>query len=329
MTPKDKRPRKRVRGWGGVAGMAVAVAATAALLPAALHQAPDEGKRRAPQTTHAAPAAATEECKDGQAAEASLKPDGGAKGDAVRRIQDRGQLIAGVDQNSYRWGYRATDGGLQGFDIDLARAIAKQILGDETKVVFRAIPTNQRIPALQQEKVDIVVRTMTINCDRLEDVDFSSEYFRGGQQVMAPKGSGIKGMDDLDGKTVCTAAGSTGEEALNKEVKGAKVLTVDNQLDCLVRVQVGEADAVVTDNALAAGQAAQDPSMSLEGDRFTDEPYGVAVKKGSDDLVKRINKVLADYRKGGDNSDWMKAYRKWLAADLPGIKAPPEPKYRD
>ncbi|WP_419994988.1 glutamate ABC transporter substrate-binding protein [Streptomyces boninensis] len=327
----DKQPKKRVRGWGGVAGMAVAVAATAALLPAALHQAPDHGSKRSPQqATHAAPAAATEECDDGKAAEASLKPDGGANGDAVKRIKERGRLIAGVDQNSYRWGYRnASTGSLQGFDIDLARAIAKQILGDENAIIFRAIPTNQRIPALEQNKVDVVVRTMTINCDRLKDVDFSSEYFRGGQQVMAPEGSGIKGKDDLDGKTVCTAAGSTGEESLRKDVKGAKVLTVDNQLDCLVRVQLGQADAVVTDNALAAGQAAQDPSMKLVGERFTDEPYGVAVKKGSDDLVKRINKVLADYRDGGKNSDWMKAYRKWLEADLPGVKAAPEPKYRD
>lgn len=102
-----------------------------------------------------------------------------------------------------------------------------------------------------------------------------------------------------------------------------------NQLDCLVRLQLGEVDAVVTDNALAAGQAAQDPAVELKGkDPFTTEYYGVATKKGSDDLVARVNKVLVDYRAGGKDSAWMRSYEKWLATGLPGITAPPAPKYR-
>ena len=88
--------------------------------------------------------------------------------------------------------------------------------------------------------------------------------------------------------------------------------TVPNQLDCLVRLQLGEVDAVVTDGALAASQAAQDPTVELKGDPFTTEYYGVAMSKESPDLVRRVNQVLVDYRK----SDWDKAYEKWLADDL-------------
>ncbi|XCW06608.1 glutamate ABC transporter substrate-binding protein [Streptomyces sp. HUAS MG47] len=270
--------------------------------------------------------------------EASLTPST-ADGPAVAAIKARGRLVVGVDQSSYRWGYRnPTNRTLEGFDIDLARAIAKDLLGDEEKIVFRAIPTNQRIAALETGKVDLVVRTMTINCKRIEQVAFSTAYFQAGQQVLAPKTSTITGYDtSLAGKRVCTAEGSTAYEALEQKSFGAvykdlgdggpadpDLLTVPNQLDCLARLQMGEVDAVVTDNALAAGQAAQDPAVQLKGKPFTTEYYGVAAKLGNDDLVRRVNQVLVQYRQG----PWTAAYEKWLKADLPGIAGPPAPKYK-
>lgn len=312
--------------------MAVAGALTAALLPLAHHGADVDRPTARPfaagsseRTVPARPAAAGT-CKD---PEASLRPSGEA-GPAVRRIQRRGYLVAGVDQNSFRWGYRdPATGDLVGFDIDLVRAIAKDILGDENKVRFRAIPTNQRVPALQHGKVDIVVRTMSITCDRIDKVAFSTAYFEAGQQVLAPRGSTIRwDSETLRGKAVCTADGSTGEAELGKSRYGAKIVLVPNQLDCLVRLQLGQVDAVVTDNALAAGQAAQDPSVELVGKPFTREPYGVAMNLHDTDLVRRVNKVLENYREGGGGSLWMQAYRKWLEADLKGITGPPTPKYR-
>lgn len=334
--------RGRLRGWGGVTGMAVACALTAALtlLPLSHGSTGPFGVDAAGHGTTSAVPAKTEACTD---PEASLRPSG-ADGPSIEKIQKRGKLIAGVDQNSFRWGYRnPATGKLEGFDIDLVRAIAKDILGDPDAVIFRAIPTNQRIAALENEKVDVVVRTMTINCKRLEQVSFSTAYFQAGQQVLAPKGSAITGYDaSLNGKRVCSAEGSTAYEALEKESFGATFkdehdgterdldqLTVPNQLDCLVRLQLGEVDAVVTDNALAAGQAAQDPAVALKGDKpFTTEYYGVAAKLGADDLVARVNQVLEGYRSGGANSLWMVSYHKWLATGLPGITAPPAPKYR-
>ncbi|MFD3644538.1 glutamate ABC transporter substrate-binding protein [Streptomyces griseus] len=340
---RKRSARGGLRGWGGVAGMAAACAVTAAvtLLPLAHHSdgavgavAPGGG------AVTAADQARAEECTE---PEASLPPSS-ADGPGIEKIKQRGKLIAGVDQNSFRWGYRNPEAReLEGFDIDLVRAIAKDVLGDPDAVIFRAIPTNQRIAALENDRVDVVVRTMTINCKRLEQVSFSTAYFQAGQQVLAPKGSTITGYDaSLKGKRVCSAEGSTAYEALEKKSFGAlykddfdgtardpDLLTVPNQLDCLVRLQLGEVDAVVTDNALAAGQAAQDPAVELKGKApFTTEYYGVATKKGADDLVARVNKVLVDYRAGGDNSPWMTSYRKWLAAGLPGIAGPPAPKYR-
>ncbi|MFJ8748507.1 glutamate ABC transporter substrate-binding protein [Streptomyces sp. NPDC102441] len=335
--------RGRLRGWGGVTGMAVACVVTASLtlLPLAHGEGALGGLDTGPGATSAVPVKAGE-CKD---PEASL-PASGDDGPSIEKIRKRGKLVAGVDQNSFRWGYRNPEvrsGTLEGFDIDLVRAIAENILGDRDAVIFRAIPTNQRIAALESDKVDVVVRTMTINCKRAEQVAFSTAYFQAGQQVLAPKESTISGYDEsLKGKRVCTAEGSTAYDALDEKSFGAifkdehdgteldeDQLTVPNQLDCLVRLQLGEVDAVVTDNALAAGQAAQDPAVELKGDApFTTEYYGVAAKLGADDLVARVNQVLVEYRRGGAQSPWMKSYRAWLAEGLPGIEGPPAPKYR-
>lgn len=270
----------------------------------------------------------------------SLSPSSGDQnGATVQKIKKRGFLLVGVDQNSYRFGYRdpnseSDKAELEGFDIDLVHEIADKIIGEKpNNVRFRAIPTDQRIPAIQDEKVDMVVRTMTINCERLKDVAFSSPYFETGQQVLAPKKSDITGLDkSLADKRICTAKGSTAWDALDAAKKDGTLVasadfekrTVPNQLDCLVRLQLGEADAVVTDGALAASQAAQDPTVGLKGEPFTDEFYGVAMKKDADDLVRRVNQILVDYRKDG----WQQSYDTWLAESLGESSGPPPVQYK-
>ncbi|HEY5836296.1 MAG TPA: glutamate ABC transporter substrate-binding protein [Streptomyces sp.] len=319
---------------------ACALAVTAALLPL-----DDSGTDAAPAVrtpavpvTRAGYASAQDGCAD---PEASLDPlTGPTDGAAVRTIVDRERLVVGVDQNSYLWGFRdPATGRIDGFDIDIVKAVAQDILGDEDKVQYLTVPTNKRIELIENGTVDMVVRTMTINCKRLEDVAFSTAYFEAGQQILAPKSSPITGYDaSLKGMRVCTADDSTGDTKLTDIDKatgksdaqrfGADVQIVPNQLDCLVRVQLGLADAVLTDNALAAGQAAQDPSMELKGRPVTREPYGVAMNLGSPDLVRRVNQVLDGYRAGGSGSAWMKSYDHWLADELKGISGPPEPKYK-
>ncbi|MEU5698826.1 glutamate ABC transporter substrate-binding protein [Streptomyces aurantiacus] len=344
-----RRMRASLRGWGGVGAMAVVCALAAVfalLLPRTQPGGADgpTGGRGAAQGDQAR----AEACEKPE--ERSLAPSSGdLDGAAVQKIRKRGKLVVGVDQNSLGWGYRdpnsasngsgskdsASNGSdLKGFDIDLARAIAKDILGDETQIIFRAVPTDQRIPKIQEGKVDMVVRTMTIDCDRLKLVSFSSPYFQTGQQVLAPKGSGITGYDDgsLAGKRVCSAKGSTALEHLEADKADGTLpastnirTTVPNQLDCLVRLQLGEVDAVVTDGALAASQAAQDPTVQVVGEPFTDEFYGVAMKKdGADDLIRRVNQILEDYRKNG----WQTSYDDHLKKYLGASSGPPEVAYK-
>ncbi|MFC1416564.1 glutamate ABC transporter substrate-binding protein [Streptacidiphilus cavernicola] len=259
---------------------------------------------------------------DNNSLSTGLTPSASDAGADVQRIIKRGKLIAGIDTNSYLWGFRnPTDGSLQGFDIDLVHALAKSILGNADAVEFLAVPTANRISALQSGQVDVVVRTMTITCDRLKQVSFSVPYFNAGQQVLVPKSSKITGFNDtMKGARVCAATGSTADDMLKDPAKdhGATVFHVANQLDCLVQMELGNVDATITDNALGAGQAAQDPTVHLVGGPLDVEVYGVAMKLGADDLVRRVDYVLQDFLA----HQWSAEYDRWLK---PLGSTPPAP----
>lgn len=338
-------PRTRPKGWGGVGAMATACALAllfALLLTCTGSQGRTPAKTTGESVSHAERTRAAEECT---APEKQTLPPGDADGPTIAEIKSREgekrKLVVGVDQNSYRWGYRNPNSGegvqLEGFDIDLVHRIAEDILGDPDAVQFKAIPTDQRIPAIKDGRVDMVVRTMTINCARIQEVAFSAPYFKTGQQVLAPKSSPVEGYDaTLADQEICTAAGSTAYSTLEADRKAGRLpesadirTTVPNQLDCLVRLQLGEVDAVVTDGALAASQAAQDPTVELKGEAFTTEYYGVAMKKDADDLVRRVNRILVDFR--ADTADgWQSSYTEWLSATLgedSSRSAPPAPEY--
>jgi polar amino acid transport system substrate-binding protein len=245
-------------------------------------------------------------------------------GSTMAKIAQRGRLIAGVDQNSYLMGFRNSfTGEIEGFDVDVARQIAKAVFGDEKKVQFKVVTAAERIPVLQRGEVDVVVRTMTITCDRLKDVDFSQVYYQAGQRVLVRRNSGITGVEGLADKRVCVASGST---SLGNVVNRAKTtVSVPNWTDCLVMLQQGQTDAISTDDTILAGLAAQDPYTEVVGSRFTDESYGVGIPKGQDDLVRFVNGVLERMRTDGT---WSGIYGRWLTP-LGPAPVPPVARYRD
>ncbi|MFD8703940.1 glutamate ABC transporter substrate-binding protein [Kitasatospora sp. NPDC059648] len=244
-------------------------------------------------------------------------PPSSADGPALKAIKARRSLVIGVDQNSYRWGARNPNTGqIEGFDIDLARAIGTAIMGDPEKVVLKPVATADRVDAVQKGRVDLIVRTMTVNCKRMEDVAFSKPYFSITQRVLVPKTSPAKNLDEaIGGKNVCVAKGSTAADVFDPAKNGAKkdanahLTVVENQLDCLVLMQLGSIDATMTDDGLAAGQAAQDQTVRIVDGDVQPEVIGVAMLKSSPDLTARVNQVLADYHAGGE---WGRSYDRWL-----------------
>mgnify|MGYP001402768748 CR=1 FL=1 len=262
---------------------------------------------------------------------ASLRPTGAKPrpgnmpaGSTMARIVQRGRLVVGVDQNSYHFGFRdPLTGQLTGFDVDIAREIARDMFGDPGRIQFRAISSADRIKVIQDGTVDMVVRTMTMNCERWREVSFSTEYFTAGQRVLVPRGSPIRSIEDLRGKKVCAAAGST--SIRNIAAAGTSPVSVVNWTDCLVLLQQNQVAAVSTDDSILVGLAAQDPNTEVVGPRFSDEPYGVAMSRSTPDLVRFVNAVLARIRADGT---WTRLYNRWLTS-LGPAPSPPAARYRD
>jgi polar amino acid transport system substrate-binding protein len=240
------------------------------------------------------------------------------------KIQERGRLILGTSQSTLLFSYRnAFTGKLEGFDVDMGRQIAQAIFGDPDKIQIKVIANDQRVPLANSGAVDLVAYTMTMNCARWKSVNFSTVYYDAGQRVLVSTASTAKSINDLGGKKVCAANGSTSLDNIAKVP--AKPIPVGRPTfaDCLVAFQQNQVDAISTDDTILAGLAAQDPYAKVVGPPFTDEPYGLAMPK-DDEFTRFVNAVL---EKNRENGTWTATYKKWLGRFGPP-PAPPAPEYR-
>lgn len=242
----------------------------------------------------------------------------------IADILDRGNLRVGVDQTTYLMGYRDPQTGrLDGFDIRIAKELAQDLLGDPDAVHFQVMSSEERIDAVVDGDVDVVVRTMTVNCQRREHVDFSTEYYRAGQKVLVPD-SAADDVADLAGEKLCSSPGSTSLRRIS-EVYDAVPVSAPNWADCMILMQQGHVAGMTTDDTILAGMAAQDPNTKVIGDRVSEEPYGVAVHKDHVSLTRFVNHTLERIR---DDGTWQDIYDATLQPDL-GDAQPPEPVYSD
>ncbi|MFN0071886.1 MAG: glutamate ABC transporter substrate-binding protein [Chloroflexota bacterium] len=228
----------------------------------------------------------------------------------MRTIQERGVMRAGVKQDVLLFGYlNPRTNQIEGFDVDIARELARAIFGDPNRVDLRGMPSAARIPSLKEGVVDTVVSTMTITRERLGEIDFSDVYYEAGQTLLVPNNSTITRIEDTAGKRVCSAKGSTSEANITRFSPQAIVVQADLYSECLLAVQQGRADAVSTDDVILVGLAEQDSSMKLVGRPFTQEPYGIGIAKGHPEFVDFVNSVLAQIKQTGR---WTEIHRQWL-----------------
>jgi polar amino acid transport system substrate-binding protein len=248
-------------------------------------------------------------------------------GSMMAQIAERGRLVVGVDQDTNLFGFRdPTSGQLKGFDVDIAREIARGIFGDPDRVDLRVVTANDREAVLQSGQVDVVVRTYSITCDRKQEVDFSTVYFNAQQRILSVKGSGIDSAAALGGKRVCAVLGTTSLEVLAALALKPVLVAATNWTDCLVMLQQGQVDAISTDDVVLKGLARQDPSVEVVGASLGSEPYGVGIKKENTDLVRFVNGVLDRIRADGT---WERLYRTWLQDFIGPSPGPPQARYGD
>lgn len=280
------------------------------------------GARQLPTTITAAPATVT--CADA----GSLRPDpavfaGAARSPSgsVERIRERGRVIVGLDQGSNLFSFRdPLSGELLGFDVDVAHEVARDLFDDPARVDFRFLSSAERAQALQDGTVDMVIKTMTITCQRAETVSFSTVYYLANQRLLVTRDSTVADAGGLAGSRVCMVAGTTSVGALQQAQPDITILTVPSWGDCLVALQQRQVDAVSTDDTILAGMVAQDPNLKIVGPAIEAEPYGIGMHKGDDDLVRFVNGTLERIRQDGR---WDQFYDRWLGVLGPSPGPPP------
>jgi glutamate transport system substrate-binding protein len=234
------------------------------------------------------------------------------------KIQAKGEITIGVKYDVPPFGFKNPQSGeIEGFDVDIGKAIAEK-LGVKPKFI-EAISDN-RIPFLQNGTADLILSTMTINKERDEEIDFSTPYYVARGRVLVPQDSDIQGVEDLNGRSVCTALGSTYEENLKKQAPRAERKLVDSYSECLELIQNGAVDAVSTDDVILTGMIIQDDSLELVGEELTTEPYGAGIKDGDTKFKEFVDGVIEEFKSDGR---WKRTYDKWVGRYAQEEQDPP------
>jgi len=225
------------------------------------------------------------------------------------KVKSSGVLVAGVKFDAPPFGYINEKGEAVGFDIDVARYIADKL---GVRLELKQVTSKTRIPMLQEGQVDMLVATMTHQRGRDEAIDFSITYFFADQRLLVRKGSGIKSVDDLVGKTVATVQGSTSEVNIRKAQPRANVLTFQEYPQAFLAVQQGRAQAMTTDASILVGFAGPNPDYEIVGPSIAPEPYGIGMRENDSKFRDAINFAIMDMWLDGD---YHKVYDRWFGPD--------------
>ncbi|AIN60821.1 transporter substrate-binding domain-containing protein [Pseudomonas soli] len=232
----------------------------------------------------------------------------------LETIKARDKLIVGVFTDKPPFGFVDESGRYVGFDTDIGRRFAKDLLGDENKVEFVAVEPASRIPFLQSDKVDLILANMTVTPERKEAVDFTNPNLRVAVQAIVADGSPVQKLDDLADKTIIVTTGTTADIWLTKTHPDWKLLKFEKNTESLAALANGRGDAYAQDNLILFSWAKQNPGYRVLPQLLGDEaPIAPAVKKGNTELRDWVNTELA---KLGEEKFLLKLYDQYVRKEL-------------
>lgn len=210
--------------------------------------------------------------------------------DDLTTITQRDRLIVGIRNDAPPFGFKDKNGFTVGYDADLARLIAKGILGDEKKVEFVPVTASNRIMKLNSGEVDCLIATMSITTQRQQFLNFSTPYYMAGQAILVRSSSKATSLRDFTGKKLIIVFGSTSEKNLRSNVPEVTVIGYKTYNDAYNALKNGKADGIVADDTVLLGFSTNDKSVKLLPKRYSKEPYAVVFRK-DDASINFTNKV--------------------------------------
>src|ERR1700738_4269285 len=216
-----------------------------------------------------------------------------------------------------------------GYSLELCEAIVDEIgvEGDAAhlRIEYVKVTSDDRIPAVLQNKIDLECGSTTANAERVKQVAFSPLMFVAGTKLMVPKASNISAPTDLKGKTVVVTKGTTNEQAMHNIDKkfslGLNIVVSPDHEQSYQMLVDGKADAFATDDILLYGLIARNKAQDkfkVTGDYLSYDPYGIMFRKGEPQLNAVVERA---FRRLGSNRDLIPLYNKWFVARLPtGVK---------
>jgi len=213
--------------------------------------------------------------------------------------RSRGKLLVGVKTDFPPFGYLDAAGKPQGFDVDVARYLARALFEDEGRLELVPVTSGSRIPFLYSEWIDMIVATMSVTEDRKRVLDFSDPYFSSASLLLVPAGSAVRGIEDLGGKTVAVLEGSVQEKDLEQVAPGAKRVAFKNVDEAVQALKTKKVDALCQDDMLVLALAKEKRDLKVTGKPILPRPYAIAVRKGDDQALRWVNEKLSAMKKDG------------------------------
>lgn len=236
---------------------------------------------------------------------------------------DGNKVVIGTKYDQPGLGQKKPDGTLAGFDVDVAKYVAKELGYNEDQIEWRESPSPQRETMIQNDQVDYIVATYSITPERQQKVDFAGPYLITGQSLLVrADNNDITGAASLENnKKLCSVAGSTPAQRIKDKYPKVQLQQYDTYTLCIDALKNGGVDAVTTDEVILAGYAAQSPgTFKIVGDTFSEERYGIGLKKGDTEMRNKINDAIEKMISSGA---WKEAFEKNLGPA--GIATPTPP----
>lgn len=246
-----------------------------------------------------------------------------AAGTTMARLKDAGKITVGTKFDQPLFGLKGLEGKPEGFDVEIAKIIAGEMGIEPGDITYVETPSAVREEVIEQGKVDYVVATYTINDKRKERISFAGPYYQAGQDLMVKKdNTAITGPESLKGAKakVCTVQGSTPAENIKKFIDESQLVLFDVYSKCADALRTGQVDVVTTDNVILLGLVSKsEDQFKLVGKPFTEEPYGIGVKKGDVAFCQFIHDTLRKAAQDGRYARAWEATAGKVAEDTPTL----------